>query len=111
MTIEEAIGRLKTYEERIKYKRDKQMNSQESLMFAQHGGKRKPFREYGHGGFNQSRGREQDKNDYQSKGERVQKSQRVQKPQRMQKTAGSAKNSKKLINVIVSVKGSKDEDK
>nr|GEX50276.1 putative zinc finger, CCHC-type [Tanacetum cinerariifolium] len=43
MTMEEAIRRLKTYEERIK--------------------------EYGHGRFNQSRGREQDKNDYQSKRE------------------------------------------
>nr|GEZ03083.1 zinc finger, CCHC-type [Tanacetum cinerariifolium] len=66
MTMEEAIGRLKTYEKRIKYKRDK-VNSQESLMFTQHEGQRKPFREYGHGRFNQSRGREQDKNDYQSK--------------------------------------------
>nr|GEX22809.1 zinc finger, CCHC-type [Tanacetum cinerariifolium] len=58
MTMEEAIGRLKTYEERIKYKRDKQVNSQESLRFTQHEGQRKPFREYGHGRFNQSRGRE-----------------------------------------------------
>nr|GFA05367.1 zinc finger, CCHC-type [Tanacetum cinerariifolium] len=49
MTMEEAIGRLKTYEERIKYKRDKQVNSQESLMFTRHEGQRKPFREYGHG--------------------------------------------------------------
>nr|GEU87286.1 zinc finger, CCHC-type [Tanacetum cinerariifolium] len=69
MTMKEAIGRLKTYEERIKYKRDKQVNSQESLMFTQHEGQRKPFREYGHERFNQSRGREQDKNDYQSKRE------------------------------------------
>nr|GEV09446.1 hypothetical protein [Tanacetum cinerariifolium] len=69
MTMEEAIGRLKTYEERIKYRRDKQVSSQESLMFTQHEGQRKPFREYGHGRFNQSRGREQDKNDYQSKRE------------------------------------------
>nr|GEY90809.1 zinc finger, CCHC-type [Tanacetum cinerariifolium] len=67
MTMEEAIGRLKTYEERIKYKRDKQVNRQESLMFTQHEVQRKPFREYGHGRFNQSRSREQDKNDYQSK--------------------------------------------
>nr|GEY33899.1 zinc finger, CCHC-type [Tanacetum cinerariifolium] len=67
MTMEEAIGRLKTYEERIKCKQDKQVNSQESLMFTQHEGQRKPFKEYGHGRFNQYRGREQDKNDYQSK--------------------------------------------
>nr|GEU84591.1 hypothetical protein [Tanacetum cinerariifolium] len=44
-------------------------DSQESLMFTQHEGQIKPFREYGHGRFNQSRGREQDKNDYQSKRE------------------------------------------
>nr|GEZ08977.1 zinc finger, CCHC-type [Tanacetum cinerariifolium] len=69
MTLEEAIGRLNTYEERIKYKRDKQVNSQESLMFTQHEGQRKPFREYGHGRFNQSLGRKQDKNNYQSKRE------------------------------------------
>nr|GFA00488.1 zinc finger, CCHC-type [Tanacetum cinerariifolium] len=69
MTMEEAIGRLKTYEERIKYKRDKQVNSQESLMFTRHEGQRKPFREYSHGRFNQSRGREQNKNNYQSKKE------------------------------------------
>nr|GEW10443.1 zinc finger, CCHC-type [Tanacetum cinerariifolium] len=67
MTMEEAIGRLKTYEERIKHKRDKQVNSQESLMFTLHEGQRKPFREYGHGRFNQFRGREQDNNNYQSK--------------------------------------------
>nr|GEY35434.1 zinc finger, CCHC-type [Tanacetum cinerariifolium] len=67
MTMEEAIGRLETYKERIKYKRNKQVNSQESLMFTQQEGQRKPFREYGHGRFNQYRGREQDKNDYQSK--------------------------------------------
>nr|GEU29458.1 zinc finger, CCHC-type [Tanacetum cinerariifolium] len=70
MTLKEAIGRLKTYEERIKYKRDKQLNSLESLMFTQHEGQRKPFREYGHGRLNQYRGQEQDKNDYQSKREK-----------------------------------------
>nr|GEX16063.1 zinc finger, CCHC-type [Tanacetum cinerariifolium] len=69
MTLEEAIGRLKNYKEIIKYKQDKQVNSQESLMFTQHEGQRKPFREYGHGRFNQSRGRKQDKNNYQSKRE------------------------------------------
>nr|GEW19567.1 zinc finger, CCHC-type [Tanacetum cinerariifolium] len=68
MTLE-VIGRLKTYEERIKYKQDKQVNSQESLMFTRHEGKRKTFREYGRGRFNQSRGQEQDKNNYQSKRE------------------------------------------
>nr|GEW02553.1 zinc finger, CCHC-type [Tanacetum cinerariifolium] len=51
MMMEEAIGRLYTYEERIKYKRDKQVNSQEILMFTQHESQRKPFREYGHRRF------------------------------------------------------------
>nr|GEY91094.1 zinc finger, CCHC-type [Tanacetum cinerariifolium] len=33
MTMEEAIGRLKTYEEIIKYKKGKQVDNQEKLMF------------------------------------------------------------------------------
>nr|GEW06499.1 zinc finger, CCHC-type [Tanacetum cinerariifolium] len=36
MTMEEAIGRLKTYEERIKYKKGKQVDNQEKLMFTRH---------------------------------------------------------------------------
>ncbi|GJT73054.1 zinc finger, CCHC-type containing protein [Tanacetum coccineum] len=48
MSVDEAIGRLKTFEERLK-------------------SQGKPFRERGR--FNQSRGREQDKNNYQSKRE------------------------------------------
>ncbi|GKB69138.1 hypothetical protein Tco_0930550 [Tanacetum coccineum] len=36
MTLEEAIERLKTYEERIKYKRGKQVDNQEKLMFTRH---------------------------------------------------------------------------
>nr|GFB21509.1 zinc finger, CCHC-type [Tanacetum cinerariifolium] len=36
MTLEEAIGRLKTYEERIKYKKGKQVDDQERLMFTRH---------------------------------------------------------------------------
>ncbi|GJY71112.1 zinc finger, CCHC-type containing protein [Tanacetum coccineum] len=36
MTLEEAIGRLKTYEERIKYKKGKQVDNQEQLMFTRH---------------------------------------------------------------------------
>ena len=69
MTMEEAIGRLKTYEERIKFKKDKQVNNQESLLYTRYEGQGKPFREYGQGRSNQSRGREQDKNNYQSKRE------------------------------------------
>ncbi|GJZ42978.1 ribonuclease H-like domain, reverse transcriptase, RNA-dependent DNA polymerase [Tanacetum coccineum] len=36
MTMEETIGRLKTYEERIKYKKCKQVDNQEKLMFTRH---------------------------------------------------------------------------
>nr|GEZ94468.1 zinc finger, CCHC-type [Tanacetum cinerariifolium] len=44
MTLEEAIGRLKTYEERIKYKKGKQVDNHEKLMFTRHENKRKYFR-------------------------------------------------------------------
>ncbi|GKB94562.1 zinc finger, CCHC-type containing protein [Tanacetum coccineum] len=62
MSVDEAIGRLKTFEERIKSKKKIPVDSQESLMFTRHEGQTKPFRERGR--FNQSRGREQDKNNY-----------------------------------------------
>nr|GEU39673.1 zinc finger, CCHC-type [Tanacetum cinerariifolium] len=58
MTLEEAIGRLKTCEERIKYKRGKQVENQQSLLFTRHEDQGQQFREHGHGGFNQSRGQE-----------------------------------------------------
>nr|GEV26260.1 zinc finger, CCHC-type [Tanacetum cinerariifolium] len=44
MTLEEAIGRLKTYEERIKYKKGKQVDNQEKLMFTRHENNGKYFR-------------------------------------------------------------------
>nr|GEY28065.1 zinc finger, CCHC-type [Tanacetum cinerariifolium] len=44
MTLEEAIGRLKTYEERIKYKKGKQVDHQERLMFTRHDNRGKHFR-------------------------------------------------------------------
>ncbi|PWA36376.1 zinc finger, CCHC-type [Artemisia annua] len=49
MTFEEAIGRLKTYEERIKFKKRKQENNQEKLMFTRHKGRGKHFRGRGNG--------------------------------------------------------------
>nr|GEZ13427.1 zinc finger, CCHC-type [Tanacetum cinerariifolium] len=58
MTLEEAIGRLKTYEEIIKYKRDKQVDNQKSLLVTRHEDQGQQFRKHGHGGFNQSRGQE-----------------------------------------------------
>nr|GEX17716.1 zinc finger, CCHC-type [Tanacetum cinerariifolium] len=57
MTLEEAIGRLKTYEERIKYKKGKQVDNQEKLMFTQHENKEKYFRARGRGKHKFSQGR------------------------------------------------------
>ncbi|GJX35807.1 zinc finger, CCHC-type containing protein [Tanacetum coccineum] len=57
MTLEEAIGRLKTYEERIKYKRGKQVENQEKLMFIRHENKGKYFRGRGRGKLRFSQGR------------------------------------------------------
>ncbi|GKC19161.1 zinc finger, CCHC-type containing protein [Tanacetum coccineum] len=54
MTLEEAIGRLKTYEERIKHK-SKQVDNQDRLLFTRY---QEQGRMRGHGGFNQSRGQE-----------------------------------------------------
>nr|GFB23218.1 zinc finger, CCHC-type [Tanacetum cinerariifolium]GFB24078.1 zinc finger, CCHC-type [Tanacetum cinerariifolium] len=44
MTLEETIDRLKTYEERIKYKKGKQVDNQEKLMFTRHENKAKYLR-------------------------------------------------------------------
>ncbi|GKC87090.1 zinc finger, CCHC-type containing protein [Tanacetum coccineum] len=57
MTLEEAIGRLKTYEERIKYKKGKQVDNQEKLMFTRHENKGKYFRGRGRGKHRFSQGR------------------------------------------------------
>ncbi|GKB39548.1 zinc finger, CCHC-type containing protein, partial [Tanacetum coccineum] len=54
MTLEEAIGRLKTYEERIKYK-GKQVDNQDRLLFTRY---EEQGRRRGHGGSNQSQGQE-----------------------------------------------------
>ncbi|GJR29843.1 zinc finger, CCHC-type containing protein [Tanacetum coccineum] len=61
MSVDEAIGRLKTFEERLKSKKEIRVDSQESLMFTRHEGHRKPFRELRRGRFNQSRGQENNK--------------------------------------------------
>nr|GEZ47533.1 zinc finger, CCHC-type [Tanacetum cinerariifolium] len=44
MMIEDVIGRLKTYEERITYKKGKQVDNQEKLMFTRHESRGKYFR-------------------------------------------------------------------
>nr|GEZ66751.1 zinc finger, CCHC-type [Tanacetum cinerariifolium] len=59
MTLEEAIGRLKTYEEIIKYKKGKQVDNQEKLMFTRHENKGKYFRRRGRGKHRFSQGRNQ----------------------------------------------------
>nr|GEW78931.1 ribonuclease H-like domain, reverse transcriptase, RNA-dependent DNA polymerase [Tanacetum cinerariifolium] len=57
MTLEEAIGRLKTYEERIKYKKGIQVDNKEKLMFTRHENKGKYFRGRGRGKHRFSQGR------------------------------------------------------
>ncbi|GJW51328.1 zinc finger, CCHC-type containing protein [Tanacetum coccineum] len=44
MTLEEEIGRLKTYEERIRHKKGRQVDNQEKLMFTRHDSRGKNFR-------------------------------------------------------------------
>nr|GFC65218.1 zinc finger, CCHC-type [Tanacetum cinerariifolium] len=55
--LEEAIGRLNTYEEMIKYKKGKQVDNQEKLMFTRHENKGKYFRGRGRGKYKFSQGR------------------------------------------------------
>nr|GEV35799.1 zinc finger, CCHC-type [Tanacetum cinerariifolium] len=55
MTMEEAIGRLKTYEETIKYKKGKQVDNQEKLMFTRHESIGKYFRGRGKHRFSQGK--------------------------------------------------------
>ncbi|GJS09040.1 zinc finger, CCHC-type containing protein [Tanacetum coccineum] len=52
MSVDEEIGRLKTFEERLKSKKEIRVDSQESLMFTRHEGQGKHFRERGRGRFN-----------------------------------------------------------
>ncbi|GJZ89939.1 zinc finger, CCHC-type containing protein [Tanacetum coccineum] len=61
MSLDEAIGRLKTFEERLKYKNERPVNTQEGLLFTRHEDQGQQFRRRGHGGFNQSRGQENNK--------------------------------------------------
>ncbi|GJR77831.1 zinc finger, CCHC-type containing protein [Tanacetum coccineum] len=61
MSVDEAIGRLKTFEERLKYKNERPVNTQEGLLFTRHEDQGQQFRRRGHGGFNQSRGQENNK--------------------------------------------------
>ncbi|GKF89500.1 hypothetical protein Tco_0263463, partial [Tanacetum coccineum] len=58
MSVDEAIRRLKTFEERLKSKKEIRVDSQESLMSTRHEGQGKPLKEHGRGTFNQSQGQE-----------------------------------------------------
>nr|GEU87899.1 zinc finger, CCHC-type [Tanacetum cinerariifolium] len=57
MYLEEAIGRLKTYEKRIKYNNGKQVDDQEKLMFTRHENKINCSRGRGRGKHRFSQGR------------------------------------------------------
>nr|GEW78321.1 leucine--tRNA ligase, cytoplasmic-like [Tanacetum cinerariifolium] len=59
--MEDAIRRLKTYEERIKYKKGKQVDNQEKLMFTRHKSKGKYFRGRGRGKHRFSQGKSHEK--------------------------------------------------
>nr|GEV68746.1 ribonuclease H-like domain, reverse transcriptase, RNA-dependent DNA polymerase [Tanacetum cinerariifolium] len=61
ITMKEAIRRLKTYEERIKYKKGKQVDNQEKMMFTRHESKGKYFRGHGRGKHIFSQGKSQEK--------------------------------------------------
>ncbi|XP_021991794.1 uncharacterized protein LOC110888582 [Helianthus annuus] len=59
MTLEEAVGRLKTFEERLKQKKGIPGESQDKLMFTHHdnnSGRGRQYGNCGHGRFNQPRG-------------------------------------------------------
>nr|GEV22215.1 putative mitochondrial protein [Tanacetum cinerariifolium] len=58
MSLDKAIGRLKIFKERLKYKNERPVNTQERLLFAQHEDQGQQFKRHSHGGFNQSRGQE-----------------------------------------------------
>ncbi|KAJ9537719.1 hypothetical protein OSB04_030452 [Centaurea solstitialis] len=57
MSLDEAIGRLKTFEERLKFKKERVVDTQEGLMFTRHEHRGQSNRGCGRGRFNQSRGR------------------------------------------------------
>ena len=64
MSLDEAIGRLTTFEERLKYKKERSIDTQEGLMFSQHEDRGQSFRGQsfkgrGHGRLLFTRAREQ----------------------------------------------------
>nr|GEX57056.1 ribonuclease H-like domain, reverse transcriptase, RNA-dependent DNA polymerase [Tanacetum cinerariifolium] len=61
MSLDKAIGRLKTFEERLKCKKERQPDSQERLMFSQHDSQGKSFRAQGN-----YKGKSNQENNYRS---------------------------------------------
>ncbi|GJW63466.1 zinc finger, CCHC-type containing protein [Tanacetum coccineum] len=61
MSLDEAIGRLKTFEERLKCKKERQPDSQERLMFSQHDSQGQTFRAQGN-----YKGKSNQENNYRS---------------------------------------------
>ncbi|GJU66453.1 ribonuclease H-like domain, reverse transcriptase, RNA-dependent DNA polymerase [Tanacetum coccineum] len=61
MSLDEPIGRLKTFEERLKCKKERQPDSQERLMFSQHDSQGKTFRAQGN-----YKGKSNQENNYRS---------------------------------------------
>ncbi|GJT43375.1 zinc finger, CCHC-type containing protein [Tanacetum coccineum] len=68
MSLDEAIGRLKTFEERLKCKKERQPDSQERLMFSQHDSQGQSFRAQGNckGKSNQENNYRSDKKNWES---------------------------------------------
>nr|GEU69959.1 zinc finger, CCHC-type [Tanacetum cinerariifolium] len=53
ISLDEAIGRLKTFEERLKYKNERLVNTQERLLFTRHEDQGQQFRRRGHEKYDQ----------------------------------------------------------
>nr|GEY97592.1 zinc finger, CCHC-type [Tanacetum cinerariifolium] len=71
MTLEEAIGRLKTYEERIRHKKGRQVDNREKLLFTRHDSRGKNFR---------GRGREKHKFSHNNNHEKFREKKKIEKP-------------------------------
>ena len=80
MTLDEAIGRLKTYEERLKLKKKQSpVNNLEELLYAGHG---QHVGSRGRGRFRPSRGRGRNNDQHRGEGHTSYESEGTDKPQR-----------------------------
>ncbi|XP_035838839.1 uncharacterized protein LOC110887517 [Helianthus annuus] len=79
MTLEEAVGRLKTYEERLKLKKkESPVNNREELLYAGYG---QHVENHGRGRFHPSRGRERGNYQHRGEGHTSYESEGTDKPQ------------------------------